>query len=606
MFEPLFLTDMVLALFALIAALALGRHASGDPRRRARWAWITAALVAARLVVACLLLTGGLVLAESRLEVQLPLALVPVVWAVWRPERTSAHVGAAGVLLSAWWLFVPFGPQDVVPVVAGSVAALVVLAGLSVLLGRWRTSGSRAARLPWLATAFLLVPAVALVLSSQANTAASGHDHHATVGGRSVDQLTGPRDRTPDVRLTLTAAKGQVRLESGRTVDALTFNGSSPGPELRVRKGHLVEVTLVNTDVDAGVTVHWHGVDVPNAEDGVPGVTQNAVRPGERHVYRFTPNRAGTFWYHTHRDAAESVRRGLFGALVVEDGPAFDGFERTVFTHEWPGADEGAVAFDRADQPSRQAVDTGRNVLLRLVNSTKDPQRLHVGGTRFTVAAIDGNAVQGATPVEEGTDLLLAAGGRYDLAFTMPKTPVTIAAGRAALALSPDGTAAPAALSDGPLFDPLGYGSGASPAEGVDRSFDLRLDDGFGFGQGGFTYVSSLINGRLYPAVPTLVVAEGDRVRVRVTNRSIVDHPLHLHGHRVRVLSRNGVPASGDWWTDTLNVAPGQVYEIAFTADNPGVWMDHCHNFDHGADGMVMHLAYEGVSSPYSADHGPE
>jgi FtsP/CotA-like multicopper oxidase with cupredoxin domain len=96
-------------------------------------------------------------------------------------------------------------------------------------------------------------------------------------------------------------------------------------------------------------------------------------------------------------------------------------------------------------------------------------------------------------------------------------------------------------------------------------------------------------------------------VKVRITNRSIIDHPMHLHGHRVRVLSRNGVPAAGGtWWTDTLNVAPGEVFEIAFTADNPGIWMDHCHNFQHGANGMIMHLAYAGVSTPYSADHAPE
>ncbi|MGW3424069.1 multicopper oxidase family protein [Streptomyces phaeochromogenes] len=613
MFETLFLADAVLALLAMAAALVLGGRASGTARRLRRWLYITAALAAARLVVACVILSGGIVLADSRLIAQVPLAVLPVTWAVWKPGRTAAHVGASGVLLSVWWLYVPFGPQDTMYVLIGSVAALAMIAGLSTGLGRWRRSGSRVSRMPWLSAAFLLVPALALVLGSQANAAPGGHDHSAA-GGVGVDRLTGPRDQKPDLRLTLTAAQKSVRLASGRTVDAFTFNGSSPGPEIRARRGQLIEVTLVNDDVEEGVTVHWHGVDVPNAEDGVPGVTQNAVRPGERHVYRFVPNRAGTFWYHTHRDALDSVERGLFGALIVEDtrATAFDGIERTFFTHQWPAGDAPALAFNRDDRPTRHTAGVGRKVLLRLINSSAEPRRIHIGGTRFTVAAIDGNAIQGAEPVGPGTDLRLAAGGRYDITFTMPDGPVTLDysdnQGSAGLAFSPDGKAKPADRSDGSLFDPLTYGSGAlSAPDSYDRTYDLRLDDGFGFSQGGFGFVSSMINGRLYPAVPTLEVAEGDQVRVRIANRSVNDHPLHLHGHRVRVLSRGGESATGSpWWTDTLNIAPGEVFEITFTADNPGIWMDHCHNFEHAANGMIMHLAYTGVSSPYSADHMPE
>jgi FtsP/CotA-like multicopper oxidase with cupredoxin domain len=621
-FEPLALTDMVLALLVMIAAVGVGRLAS-DAARLRRWLYLTAAMVGARLVIALVILTGGVVLAESRLVVQVPLAVLPVAWAVWRPGPTAARTAAAGVLLSGWWLFVPFGPQDTWVVLAASVVGLVAVAGSSAAVDRWRRSGSRASRMPWPAVAFLLVPVAGLALAGRASAAADGHEHHSpgahqhhgsAAGGTSVDRLTGPRDREPDVRTTLTAARGEVRLSSGRTVDGLLFNGSSPGPEIRAAVGQLVEVTLLNADVEEGVSLHWHGVDVPNAEDGVPGVTQNAVHPGGRHVYRFVPNRDGTFWYHTHRDALLNVERGLFGALVVEDSapaaaPDAGAFERTLFTHRWPAPDGATAAFGRDDQPTRQAVEAGREVRLRLINSSAEPNRISVGGTPFTVAAVDGNPIAGATPLAQGTELLLAAGGRHDITFTMPDGRVTLAGGTsAAIALSPDGTAGPAEPTTGELFDPFTYGSGAAPApDQHDRTFDLRLDDGFGFGPGGFTYVSSLINGRLYPAVPSLVVAEGDRVKVRITNRSIVDHPMHLHGHRVQVLSRGGVPAAGGtWWTDTLNVAPGEVYEVAFTADNPGIWMDHCHNFQHGANGMIMHLAYEGVSTPYTADHTPE
>ncbi|MER7505501.1 multicopper oxidase family protein [Nonomuraea pusilla] len=595
MAEPLFLTDMLLALAVLGAAAALGLRAGGSRR----FLYGTAALVLARLAVAALLVTGGLPLAGTRLLVQVPLAVVPLTLAFLRPE--ARRPAAVGVGLSALWLFFPYAQQEIAVTLAVSLIAM----GLTYVLARRRG--------PWATVGFLAAPAVVLTLAYQGNVGASGtmagHHHHA---GRSVADLTGPKDGTPDVRVTLTAAHSKVKLASGREIDALTFNGQAPGPQIRVKKGRLLEVTLLNADVEEGVTLHWHGVDVPNAEDGVPGVTQETVMPGQRHVYRFVPHRTGTFWYHTHRASSLTVERGLFGSLIVEDGQ--QGVEKTVFTHLWPGADDPVAAFDTADQPVRQAVAAGEPVLLRLINSSEEPQRLHIGGTRYTVTAIDGNQVRGATPLPPGTDLLLAAGGRFDVAFTMPPGTVSLSVdvneipNSAALAFSPDGTAPPAPATTGSLFDPLTYGT-ATPVqdETYDRTFDLTLDDGFGFALGSFTYVSSSINGRLHPAVPMLMVSEGDRVKMRIVNRSLIDHPMHLHGHRVRVLSRNGVPATGSaWWTDTLNVAPGEIYEIGFTADNPGIWMDHCHNFKHGSQGMIMHLGYTGVGTPYREDGIPE
>jgi FtsP/CotA-like multicopper oxidase with cupredoxin domain len=96
------------------------------------------------------------------------------------------------------------------------------------------------------------------------------------------------------------------------------------------------------------------------------------------------------------------------------------------------------------------------------------------------------------------------------------------------------------------------------------------------------------------------VVRSGDLVKMTIHNGTGSVHPMHLHGHHMLVLARDGVRASGSpWWTDTLNVHGHERYELAFRADNPGLWMDHCHNLDHAAAGLTMHVAYEGFSTPF-------
>jgi FtsP/CotA-like multicopper oxidase with cupredoxin domain len=102
-----------------------------------------------------------------------------------------------------------------------------------------------------------------------------------------------------------------------------------------------------------------------------------------------------------------------------------------------------------------------------------------------------------------------------------------------------------------------------------------------------------------------MVVRGDDVVRMHVENHSGEVHPMHLHGHHAVVLARNGVPSTGSrWWVDSLNVLDNESYDIAFVADNPGIWMDHCHNLKHAAEGMVAHLMYEGVDTPFRAGTG--
>jgi FtsP/CotA-like multicopper oxidase with cupredoxin domain len=434
------------------------------------------------------------------------------------------------------------------------------------------------------------------VVEAGGGPAPADHADHADHRGIDIARLEGPKGK-PDVRFTLTAKRATVRLSSGRTVDALTFDGRLPGPELRVRRGDLVEVTLVNEDVSDGVSVHWHGVDVPNAEDGVAGMTQDAVPPGKRYTYRFRPEQEGTFWYHTHQVSADNVARGLYGPLVIlPERQKTQGLDFTAVVHNFSGVD----ALGQADKPERQVVPPGTDVRLRLVNSDSFTRRFVLSGTPFRVAAIDGVDVNGPTPIS-GQRLELGAGGRYDVVFTMPEKPVRLGLvdSPVALTFSSNGRVDSPPVSFDRVFDPASYGRPTPAPSRFDRSFELDIDRGLGFFDGGFGFQWT-VNGRVFPDTPVYAVRENELVKMRISNGSGDVHPMHLHGHHVRVLSRDGEPVRGSpWWVDTLNVRDGEEYEVAFRAKNPGVWMFHCHILDHAADGLTMHLAYEGYRTPF-------
>ena len=417
------------------------------------------------------------------------------------------------------------------------------------------------------------------------HAAMAGHHH-----GTPVAELAADPDRPADVRETLTVH------DDG---DRITVNGSTPGPEIRATQGDLVEVTLVNDNVEDGSTLHWHGVDVPNAADGVAGVTQDAVLPGEEYVYRFVAEDAGTYWYHSHQVSHEQVQRGLFGALVVEpaDGAPAD-VDEAVLLHRFGSAG----TLDGVEGTTEVAAAPGDTVRLRVVNTDNGLASAWVTGAPFRVLAIDGRDVNGPTDLTD-TAVPVPAGGRVDLGVTVPEGGVRVDfSGGPSLVVGADPTDGVRTSPPDDTFDPLGYGE-PEPApfdvEHPDRRFDYDIDRRPGFldGKPGMWWT---INGGLYPDVPMFMVTEGDVVVFEITNDSGDAHPMHLHGHHGLVLSRDGVPATGSpWWVDSLEVGVGETYEVAFLADNPGLWMDHCHNLPHAAEGLVAHLMYDGVTSSY-------
>ncbi|MFD6166508.1 multicopper oxidase family protein [Oerskovia sp. NPDC060287] len=666
------MTVPALQLVYLVLALAGGAGWVLAALRPRRGPWVALATVALVLRVGVVVLLGGhgWWFVQEKVLVGLPLAvggavLALVVLVVGRgrpamPARQACLLGAAyataGELVLVLVVGYPVGP------LSGGVVVLLVAAATLVT---WLVLAGRdpgVVRGVSLAAAFvLLLPlglawwasraevhlevvgpgavgaAAAAVPGTGAHTG-SGHaadepatDELSAAGGGAptvdVTELRTPAD-VPGQRVpvTLTARESDLTLPSGEVVQAWSF-GSLPGPEIRAQVGQVVEAELHNEDVRAGVSVHWHGYDVPNGEDGVAGVTQDAVLPGQSFTYRFVADQPGTYWYHTHQSSSDGVRRGLFGTLVVlpASGPVAD-LDLVLPVHTL----SGTTTLAGSDEVEQLAATPGQRVRLRLLDADQVPHRFGVDGAGFRVVAVDGTDVPGAEEVS-GLALRVPAGGRYDVELTMPSHPVRLAVDGeedVGLELVPDagaGADADAAPGDADRWavpdedlDLLAYGSppeggaGAGPgtAPAPDVTATLVLDRLPRF-DGGVPVYGYTIDGKVYPHVPSTVVDEGDRVLLRIVNRSSETHPMHPHGHHVRVLSVDGrEPTGAAVLRDTFDVRPGEVWEVELLADNPGIWMDHCHNLDHAAQGMVTHLVYRGVTTPFrhggSTGNAPE
>ncbi len=267
---------------------------------------------------------------------------------------------------------------------------------------------------------------------------------------------------------------------------------------------------------------------------------------------------------------------------------------------------DGIAARELDRRGRARAVAPGTPVRLRLINTDSAPAAASTSaGRRFAWSRSTAPTSSGPTPLS-GTTLVLAAGGRYDVAFTMPATPVQLAVEDTlvGLVLSATGRPTRPAVTPGPSSIPPstarpGRRRRSTPRATSTASSGSTWDrkPGFFDGQPGMQWT---INGGIFPRVPMFMVERGDLVRVSIKNTTGAVHPMHLHGHHMLVLSRNGEPVTGSpWWSDTLNVEPDERYEVAFRADNPGIWMDHCHNLSHAAAGLTMHVAYVGVTTPF-------
>jgi FtsP/CotA-like multicopper oxidase with cupredoxin domain len=565
------------------------------------------------------------------------LQIILAVNLVARPERkVAATIAVLNVgLLSLWYLSrtvgLPIGPTPGQPEDVGLTDTLCVIMevlGTLPLVALVIWPARRQRRRIWLVlpgsvpaavmSTAMTVVAIAATLSvmPEAVSAAPQLSDQATT---SITSLVEAPGNEPVKHFTLTAAPAEI---NGQTMWAL--NGTVPGPELRVNQGDRVQVTLVNL-LPESTTLHWHGVVLPNADDGVAGVTQDAVAPGAEYTYEFVASEPGTYWYHSHQDTETQLPRGLFGALVVLPTDAQTS-ERRDYTLVFHGT-SGQVSVNGVSDHLQLDAAPGETVRLRLINAVAPgmdggPETPVLVGTQFRVVALDGRDLN--APSDLGaTRIPLGMGQRGDLVFTMPATgavqlldselvgqtspvqkffqagtqahfaTVTIGSGRLPSADS---------AAQAPLFDPLQYGAPASDAVASatpDQTVPLVLDEHPGMRDGRPQLIHT-INGQASPDSTPITVQEGQIVRVHIVNDTAEYHPMHFHGHVLSVIAVDGqVPQGSPIHLDSITLAPHQTADVAFAANNPGVWMVHCHVLLHAGMGMMTTINYVGYSTPF-------
>lgn len=451
-----------------------------------------------------------------------------------------------------------------------------------------------------------------------------------------------------DYRVVAAPARARLAGSGQPETDVWTYNGTVPGSLVRLRQGKPVRLVVENR-LDQETTVHWHGIRLPNAMDGVPGLTQPPIKPGEGFVYEFTPPDAGTFWYHPHANSLEQLGRGLAGAVIVEERETI-AVDRDLLwvVADWRLTDGGRIAASFGNRmeaamsgrigntvtlngrvSEEEPFRAGERVRLRLVNaSLARIMALRFAGHRPVIIAIDG---QPCDPHEaEDGRILLGPAMRIDLMLDMQGEPgrrydvvdnfydglsyrLTQLAYDERPPIRAHALDAALELPRNPLPEPevasaerhmLTLQGGMMSMRGMSGRGGMR--SGGMMGMGGMMGGGGMM-GMGHPAVwainglsmtgdghagmePSLTFQRGRSIVLTLRNETAWWHPMHFHGHSLRVLSRNGRAVPHRQWQDTVLMAPKDVVEAAFVADNPGDWMLHCHVMDHQMSGMMTVL----------------
>lgn len=424
------------------------------------------------------------------------------------------------------------------------------------------------------------------------------------------------RDLDPDpsvVRVRL-RAEPALHLIDGVEAPGYAYDGLLPGPTIRGRIGDTLFVEFENA-LDAPTTIHWHGMSVPYAMDGVTWQTDPVVA-GEHFVYTFQLKAAGTFWYHPHFDSAGQVDRGLYGALVVEDPTEPDLEELVLVFDRWgevlesqgsrvhgalpasPGVqvlhDDGAASSVGAWTVNgrvrpKLVRPAGSALRVRLLNASSD-EYLELGWPSIRHIASDQGLLSALAEPER---LLLGPGDRAEVEWLLGTEDFHVVA-------HPYSKNGGAALGEPSVLFDVATSGDAVPPPGANWPFS-GLAQAADPGASDIVYVFTgdpitgdwRINGELFPDVTIQSLALGSTAVIEVRNASATEHPFHLHGHAFEVLTAGGVAPSSRTIEDTVNVRIGESVRVGLVADNPGDWMAHCHILSHADAGMMTVLRVE-------------
>ncbi|HYE84478.1 MAG TPA: multicopper oxidase family protein [Clostridia bacterium] len=482
--------------------------------------------------------------------------------------------------------------------------------------------------------------------TSQANN----HDY--------AKNIVHPKPGQPVKTFKLTALETNIRIKDGSSLAAWTYNGTVPGQEIRVQQGDFVQVELKN-NLREPVTIHWHGYPLKSAMDGVPGLNQNAIKPGETFIYAFSADMAGTYWYHSHQESSVQVDKGLYGALIVEpkDWTKPDR-DYTLILDEWietpdseqsahgghggssnqsnsmpgmnmPAAGNGDLVMSEEEMMAYMynvytvngksaglieplEAKNGERVRLRFINAGYRKHGIHIPGQEIRVIGSDGQDITNPQIIKDQI-LMISPGERYDVEFVVKsdqnffidahdenkyneqlKIPVKV--NESDKIMEEDKNASY------PVFNLISYGNGGNKLFTLDGKYDVdyKVDLSTDTGNNELKYT---INGKIFKDLPPLKLKTGYIVKMTYVNNSKVDHPMHMHGHFFQILSRNGQPSKGAVIVkDTLLINPGEEYVVAFKADNPGNWVQHCHELHHASAGMMQIIEYTDFTSNYEPD----
>ncbi|WP_441959111.1 multicopper oxidase domain-containing protein [Mycolicibacterium houstonense] len=440
------------------------------------------------------------------------------------------------------------------------------------------------------------------------------------------------------VSTILTARRTQADL-GGTVAETIAYNDVVPGPLLRASVGDDLEITVRNR-LGRPTSMHWHGIALRNDMDGASPATPD-IPDGLDFTYRFSVPHPGTYWAHPHTGLDADT--GLYFPIIVDDPnePGRYDEEWVVMLDDWTdgvgsspiqvydrlrtstgaghhmpgmhempgmsGGDRGPLGSDPGDvdypmylingrdprNPTSFRVRPGQRVRIRLINAGSDTAfRVALAEHRMTVTHTDGFPV---VPTEVDA-LLIGMGERYDVVVTAGAGvfPLVAAAegknaSTRALLVTASGANPPLDYAPRELRGRLGkVGSFSAPPE---VSFDSTPADAelpveLGGSMADYQWT---INGRAFAHAQPLTVREGQRVAMAFRNSTMMWHPMHLHGHTFQVLGSDGRPGARK---DTVAVLPGQRLRVIFDADNPGVWMLHCHNTYHQEAGMMTSIEY--------------